>query len=163
MKHLAKILVTASMATLLGMSSTANAKGSKKTRAKHATKAKAAAQPATPASDVPWYEQGIDDLAPVVKTKPSKVEAMQPVAPRVENLGTYQRRRTLAPSGLCTKGCDKTARNINMATLVLVKEGKAQKNSKRKKAKTKAKAKARASNAAAPRKVSRNTKTSAQK
>jgi hypothetical protein len=125
MKELAKILVTASMATLLGMSSTADAKGSKKSKAKRATPTKAAAQPQAPVSDVPWYEQGIEDLAPVAKARVKAAPAQPIQAATLDQLGSYQRRKTLAPSGKCTTGCDKSARNISMATQVLVKDSKA--------------------------------------
>ncbi len=166
MKDLAKILVTASIATLLGMSSTADAKGSKKSKAKRATPAKAAAQPATPASDVPWYEQGIDDLTPSAVVKPKEVKRIHKVstsmtvlgsaaAPSINQLGNYQRRTTLAPSGLCTTGCDKTARNISMANFKLVKDSPTPKTAKIKKPK--------AAKPAAAKKVSRNTKVAPKK
>ena len=129
MNHLAKIFLTASMATLLGLSSTADAKGSKKHKGKRAQASKTVAQESAAASAVPWYEQGLEDLAPASKAKPKvvQVKTSAKVTPSFERLGQKQMRRTQAPSGLCTVGCDKSARNISMATLVLVKDSKAAK------------------------------------
>lgn len=139
MNHLAKIFLTASMATLLGLSSTADAKGSKKHKGKRAQASKTVAQASAAADAVPWYEQGLEDLAPArnTKTKVTQVKTSAPLGPSFERRGQAQMRRTQAPSGLCTTGCDKSARNISMATLVLVKDSKAAKKKKAKTQKTK--------------------------
>jgi hypothetical protein len=132
MNHLAKIFLTASMATLLGLSSTADAKGSKKHKGKRAQASKTVAQESAAADSVPWYEQGLEDLTPASTVKPKviQVKTSANVAPSFERLGQKQTRRTQAPSGLCSVGCDKSARNISMATLVLVKDSKAAKKKK---------------------------------
>lgn len=132
MRDLAKTIVIVSVATLVGLSASAEAKESRKHKAKRALPSKVTAPAAAAAtSTVPWYEQGLDDLSPVVKTKarpaPTRAPAMPISGPRYVK---RQTRTTLAPSGECQEGCDKTARNIHMATLVLVKDAKPARSAK---------------------------------
>ena len=118
MKHLAKTIVLVSMASLLALSSTAEAKHSREHQGK---RAKAAVQE----QDIPWYEQ---DLVPattkVAPQKKAKKKVTTGAAPTLDRLGYKQRRRTVLPSGLCNMGCDKSARQISLTKIVLVADAK---------------------------------------
>lgn len=130
MKNLAKTIAIASMAAVLGVSFAADAKGERNHKVKRAKATKTVKKSAPAESSVPWYEQGIADMAPAHAKKTVTVVAKQPAAPILYRTRRQKSRQSFSPSGRCDAGCDKSARNISMATLILVKDSKKAKGAK---------------------------------
>jgi hypothetical protein len=123
MKYLAKTIVIVSVASLLGVSSTADAKK----RSRKQAKAKVTVE-----QDIPWYEQ---DLAPAqapAKKAPKKVKksTKKTEAPTLARFGDHQRRRSVQPSGVCGAGCDKSRRKMSISKFELVPDDEATKKAR---------------------------------